>query len=56
MAAINIDYSSLPFSDFGTNDRHQHGAFDFEMQQIPALRFVRTAKAMVELTLTLAGP
>jgi hypothetical protein len=56
MAAINIDYSSLPFSDFGTDDRYQHSAFDFEMQQIPASRFVRTAKAMAKLTLTLAGP
>jgi hypothetical protein len=45
MTTINIDYSSLPFSDLGTNDRHQHGAFDFEMQQVPTSRFVRTPES-----------
>jgi len=54
MASINIDYSSLPFSDLETNDRHQNGASDFEMQQMSASRCVRTSRATVEPMLTLA--
>jgi hypothetical protein len=55
MAAINIDYSSLPFSDLERNDRYQHGASDFEMQQVPASRFVCTPRATTKTDLTLAG-
>jgi hypothetical protein len=51
MATINIDYSSLPFSDLGTNDCFQHGAFDFEMQQVPTSRSVRTSGKMAKLIL-----
>jgi hypothetical protein len=52
MAAINIDYSCLPFSDL---ESHHHGTSDFEMQQMPASRSVCTSVAMAKPTLTLAG-
>lgn len=55
MAAINIDYSSLPFSDLETNSRQRHDASDFEMQQMPASRCVCTLRAMPKLPLILAG-
>jgi hypothetical protein len=54
MAAINIDYSSLPFSDLESH-HHHHSTSDFEMRQMPASRSVCTSVAMAKPTLTLAG-
>jgi len=48
MASLNIDYSSLPFSD-----RTQLGSFDFELEQMEASRFVRVSRLMTT-RLTLA--
>jgi hypothetical protein len=46
MASPNINYSYLPL-----RGRLEHRPFDFELQRMPASRFVRTSSAMAKLTL-----